>query len=49
MLEVLKKLSEHDLAVAVSLIALVREVRLWHKQTLEHKAELLKIDKSMGQ
>ena len=42
MLELLKNLPEHDVAIAVLLVGLVREARLWHKQVLEHKAELTK-------
>ncbi|HFK7401118.1 TPA: hypothetical protein ACQOK2_000450 [Streptococcus pyogenes] len=39
MVDILKSLPEHDLAVAIVLIGLVREARLWHKQVLDHKAK----------
>ncbi|MGT2785125.1 hypothetical protein [Streptococcus merionis] len=42
MVDILKNLPEHDLAVALVLIGLVREARLWHKQVLEYKRNLQK-------
>ncbi|WP_159560983.1 hypothetical protein [Streptococcus halichoeri] len=47
MVDILKSLPEHDLAVCVILIGLVREARLWHKQILEHQAS--KKNKRKGQ
>lgn len=40
---IIKSLPEHDLAVAIVLIGLAREARLYHKQVLQHKLEVAKL------
>ena len=40
---IIKSLQEHDLVIAVVLIGLVREARLYHKQVLQHKLEVMKL------
>lgn len=38
---IIKSLQEHDLAIAIILVGLVREARLHHKQVLQHKLEVM--------
>lgn len=40
---IIKSLQEHDLAIAVILVGLVREARLHQKQVLQHKLEVMKL------
>ncbi|ASO68519.1 TPA: hypothetical protein VIU19_001821 [Streptococcus pyogenes] len=40
---IIKSLQEHDLAIAIILVGLVREARLHHKQVLQHKLEVMKL------
>ncbi|MGK4109026.1 hypothetical protein [Enterococcus cecorum] len=44
LLEVVKNLPKSELGQALLLIGLVHELRLWHKQLLEHKIKLKEIE-----
>ncbi|MCS4488391.1 hypothetical protein [Streptococcus sciuri] len=43
MVEILKSLQEHDLAIVIMVVGLAREARLRHKQVLQHKLEVMKL------
>ncbi|MDQ0221696.1 hypothetical protein [Streptococcus moroccensis] len=39
---IIKSLADKELTLPIIMLGLAREARLWHKQVLEHKAELTK-------
>lgn len=42
---IIKSLVDKELTLPIIVLGLVREVRLWHKQQLEHERELAKLNK----
>lgn len=37
--DIIKSLAEHDAGIALILLGVIREARLWHKQWLEYKLQ----------
>ncbi|WP_192872608.1 hypothetical protein [Streptococcus suis] len=45
MMDILKSLTPDELGAVLTVLGLVRQARLWHKQVLDHKVEQAKLNK----